>query len=141
MAVITNTLINNIGTAVTDNYFYQDWGTSSSTTSNNQLWVQSVPVPLQGGGVISSDPPRREFNKYVNASDLLETFIQDMGALGLSQKEFLDLPVNAFITWLVLKAAVADGEDPLWRCGSCGRFTKDGLVACGPTHARRLLAA
>ena len=82
---------------------------------------------------------RREFNRYVNASDLLEEFIGDMASLGINQKQFLALPINAFITWLVLKASQADDEAAYWRCNACGRFTRQGLIACGPPHVMKML--
>lgn len=54
---------------------------------------------------------RREFNPYLNASDLLVSFIKEVGHLdGVNQDEILRLPVEAFINWLVLQAATKDGD-------------------------------
>lgn len=54
----------------------------------------------------------REFNRYVNASDLLEEFIDFVdGVGGIDKDAFMALPVESFIRWLVLRAAQADGED------------------------------
>lgn len=53
----------------------------------------------------------REFNRYVNASDLLEEFIDFVdGVGGIDKDRFLALPIETFIRWLVLRAAQADGE-------------------------------
>lgn len=81
----------------------------------------------------------REFNPYVNASDLMEAFIRDMRTFGVRQAELLDLPVQLFINWLILNAARQDGEpapagvvapeehlaarpSKVPRCLECGRF-------------------
>lgn len=52
----------------------------------------------------------REFNPYVNASDLLERFIEEAGRLGVEQTRMLKLPVEAFINWLIREAAKKDGD-------------------------------
>jgi hypothetical protein len=52
----------------------------------------------------------REFNPYMNASDLLETFIRDLGKLGVTQSGMLEVPVMAFIHWLAIEAAKKDGD-------------------------------
>jgi hypothetical protein len=53
----------------------------------------------------------REFNPFLNASDQLEHFIREVGRLdGVEQTEVLDLPVGSFINWLVLQAALRDGD-------------------------------
>lgn len=112
----------------------------------------------------------REFNPYLNASDLLEKFIKDMGEEDVRQNELLKLPVSVFIHWLVLQAAVKDGDStddlpslkdvlPIvlpalpapvkltkWpRCMSCGRFifkkyANLQLFVCSPSHMGRVLA-
>jgi len=92
----------------------------------------------------------REFNPFVNASDLLESFIKDMGKLGAKQGNALNIPINLFIHWLIFKAAEKDNDLPKlfdpklymmngmkkflplpdvkrkWnvRCGWCGKFIK-----------------
>lgn len=103
----------------------------------------------------------REFNPYINASDLLEDFIRDLGDLGVRQGEVLRVPVLAFVHWLIRKAAQKDG-DPLeqlppiqaalpapmkkilHRCNSCGRFIKMSWAAhniffCSPQHMQALI--
>jgi len=96
----------------------------------------------------------REFNRHINASDLLESFIKDLGNLGVKQSEVLDIPIEIFINWLIFKAAEQDGDDtpdevPLLessvkphkhpRCLCCGRFIKKVLsehkiLFCNPEH-------
>lgn len=112
----------------------------------------------------------RAFNRYVNASDLLEEFIDFIGTVGgVSKDAFLELPVELFIRWLVLRAAQADGEsfndaaleqdvrrlvapqsvpEPAPKrahCLVCGRFLTDrkvqlGLPICSPEHYAKLEA-
>lgn len=98
----------------------------------------------------------REFNKYMNASDLIEEFIKDVGKLGVTQGQLLKIPINALFVWLVAKAAEADGEEPpadipklamlpevrdniAPKCKCCGRFLtlqkhKLGINFCNSEH-------
>ena len=98
----------------------------------------------------------REFNRYLNGSDLLEEFIKFVSKVGpISKAEFFDLPIELFIQWLVIRAAEADGEDhdyapviaaiPLalpnpnkphtTRCKCCGRFIHNReLTFCSAEH-------
>lgn len=97
----------------------------------------------------------REFNPYINASDLLEHFIEAVGVLdGVDQGEILRLPIEAFINWLILQAAKRDGDCtrglptveqalpppprlslpspttlPRPRCAACGRFIRKAWAA------------
>ena len=57
-------------------------------------------------------PAERDFNRFMNASDLLEKFVEYVKTLSVTQKEFMGLPIELFINWLILHAAEADGEDP-----------------------------
>jgi len=53
----------------------------------------------------------REFNRFLNASDLLEAFIEEVGKLDcVDQTQILRLPIEAFINWLILRAAQKDGD-------------------------------
>jgi hypothetical protein len=53
----------------------------------------------------------REFNRYLNASDLLEAFIRFCGKEArVRRTEMLGLPIKLFIAWLVMEAAKADKE-------------------------------
>lgn len=54
----------------------------------------------------------REFNRYINASDLIEEFIRFVGKLGCRQSQVMNVPLGLFINWLVLRAAESDGEEP-----------------------------
>jgi hypothetical protein len=107
----------------------------------------------------------REFNPYINAADLLEAFIGEAGKWGVDQTSVLDLPVGAFINWLVLRAAERDGDNKEGlpsvesalalpnpnprptapRCGLCGRFIRQAWAAaqiafCSPEHMQLRLA-
>jgi hypothetical protein len=53
-----------------------------------------------------------DFNAYLNASDKLEDFIRYCGEQGVRQDEMLSIPVRHFVAWLVVEAALADGEEP-----------------------------
>jgi hypothetical protein len=99
----------------------------------------------------------REFNRFINASDLLEQFIRDLGALRVPQDKVLQIPLELFISWLVIKAAEADGDTPPQdtprlehatstlrapRCRWCGRFirqamAKQMMVFCNGQHFTR----
>lgn len=88
----------------------------------------------------------REFNPYLNASDLLAKFIGYCGTLGVRQDEVLRLPVELFVQWLVVEAAARD-DDPLPegmkpmpqlvrphvapRCRWCRRFVPRWFAAVG----------
>ncbi len=94
----------------------------------------------------------REFNRYLNASDLLEEFIKFVAGIGhISKREFFNLPVELFIQWLVIRAAEADGEEPDYtpvvkalpnlkkrhstRCKCCGKFIQNReLLFCNIEH-------
>lgn len=103
----------------------------------------------------------REFNRYLNASDLLVDFVRFAGSLDVRQSEVLDLPIDLFINWLIVQAAEADGESPpddividqhpslnhkalprpkhSTRCVHCGKYVvsskqKDLLPACNKFH-------
>ncbi len=110
--------------------------------------------------------PLREFNRYINASDLLEEFVDFVGSVGgIDKQGFFDLPVELFIRWLVIRAAEADGDDApedeavlkaslapkalpapapkVWRnCKCCGKFVtkkkaEHGLFFCSTEHYER----
>lgn len=103
----------------------------------------------------------REFNRYLNASDLLEAFIRFCGKEArVRRHEMLNLPIKLFIAWLVLEAAKADKEPepddikliPDLRkvaapqCRSCGQFVsldrhRAGLVFCSTMCFEKAQAA
>jgi len=104
----------------------------------------------------------REFNRFINASDLLQEFICFLGKQGLRQSEVLSVPIELFVSWLVPQAAEADGEEnpedivpvenhPKFieckkkvmagKCLRCGRFissnkVKTGFNFCNIDHAQ-----
>ena len=127
--------------------------TANFTVGSNALTV-TYGIPAQGGRIPiptiqgRSNPPR-DFNRYLNASDMLEEFIRFCGRLGVSQAEMMSLPVELFANFLVTEAAKEDGEDPpeeaevrrpQYRCLSCGQYIprKMGIAGfnyCSPAHA------
>lgn len=94
----------------------------------------------------------REFNRYINASDLLEEFIDFVDNIGgFDKQRFLNLPIETFIQWLVLRAAQADGEtveeDKIAierkvrqsHCRVCGKFvskkkSSNNIPFCSTEH-------
>jgi len=102
----------------------------------------------------------REFNKYINASDLLEGFINFLGEQGMKQIDVLKTPIEIFITWLIFKAAEQDKIDEETtlkeledktkqlkhsnRCLFCGKFIskkfkKLGINFCNTLHLERYM--
>lgn len=103
----------------------------------------------------------REFNRFINASDLLAEFVQFLGAdARLSGPEALKIPVELFVSWLVVRAAESDGEDVeegdrlrltagahslrAPRCKHCGRFIArrravHGVMFCSGEHQEQWL--
>jgi len=105
----------------------------------------------------------REFNRFINASDLLQEFIIFLGTLGVKQGQVLNIPIELFINWLVFKAAEQDHESPPSnltppeshprllavkeranspKCLCCGRFIRKdvadkGFNFCDGSHASR----
>jgi len=105
----------------------------------------------------------REFNRFINASDLLQDFIKFLGTKGVKQGQVLDIPVELFINWLVFKSAEQDEDLPPEnmipteshpkllsarknkmppKCLCCGKFIKKDLAEkgfnfCSGNHASR----
>ena len=77
----------------------------------------------------------REWNPFMHVSDMMEQFIEDAGKYGVRQSEFLDMPIEVFINWLIFKAAEADGETPpvadIGRNSRLRRFTQPTCLHCG----------
>ena len=100
---------------------------------------ETISIDDSNAKVLYKSQPIREFNKYLNASDLLEEFIKFCAEQKVTKKDFTDLPINMFILWLIVRAAEAD-EDPTdevlpllttaikkrkvhsHRCKCCGKF-------------------
>ena len=90
----------------------------------------------------------KDFNKYIEGSSLLEDFIKDCGTAGIRQSEFMSIPIEVFIHWLIYKAALKD-DDPLPngvyapenhpetkkmklpRCLACGKFISPAFTEAG----------
>lgn len=89
----------------------------------------------------------REFNKYLNASDLIEEFIRFLGKhKKVRQSDILSVPIETFINFLIYQSAIADGLEPEQqtylrasrlprlaapRCGYCQRFVRRDLAMRG----------
>lgn len=93
---------------------------------------------------VEKSRPPREFNKYVNASDLLQEFIGFLAQHKVKRSEFGVLPVELFVKWLIVRACEEDREEPnvqlqipkrtRARCLGCQRFM---LRAPAPFHDAR----
>lgn len=134
-ATITNCIVNNSSVGVWAN---TTASTISTTPTDTYVWYDTLPKDKKlEPGTIHKLPDGskvvvdfngnyeiidknaivtyqanniREFNKYVNASDLLESFIRDVGKLGVKQKDIFSLPIDLFINWLIVKAAEKDDD-------------------------------
>lgn len=102
----------------------------------------------------------REFNRFLNASDLLEEFVKDCGQYGVRKQDFFEITVDVFINWLIVKAALHDGDPvptaeinenrrlkrlSLPKCHHCGRFIprewlRRGINFCSGSHLDAFLA-
>jgi hypothetical protein len=101
----------------------------------------------------------REFNPFVNSSDLLAEFIRYLGTLNVKRSEVTSLPIGLFISWLIIRAAEAD-RDPIPedvvpvpqhkllkarihpQCNNCHKFIKrisatSGFLYCNPLCAEK----
>ncbi len=100
-----------------------------------------------------------EFNRYVNASDLLEEFLRYLRSMGVTRKDVMKVDLGVFITWLIVAAAEADGMEkpseevlmlesqvkPIMRqpiCKCCKRFiprkvAEAGVFFCNGAHMDR----
>lgn len=53
----------------------------------------------------------RDFNRYINASDLLEEFLRYLRSMGVKRKDVMKVDLGVFISWLIIAAAEADQID------------------------------
>lgn len=116
----------------TTGWFTISGGTGGTTASFLSTGASNYPYP-------QPTPDPRVLNRYLNASDLLEEFIRDLKPLGVKQDEVLNVPIELFINWLVIRSAEEDGiEDhdaPALpdlierndRCKSCGRYVTNSI--------------
>jgi len=127
-------------------------GTGNATTSTGDWWYPnitsatdtmtittgstggySIQTPITYVAAPQRVQPPMEFNKYINASDLIEEFIKFAGKENLKPGEVLELPMDLFIKWLVIRACEEDQEEPNVtlalpaprqqpKCLGCGQF-------------------
>ncbi len=149
-----NATQNSAATTTTANWVTANWTTGTATPTqsfrigtNNGITLTTNPQ----ASITNQQPPvgaPREFNKYVNASDLLEEFIRWLGTQKVKQHEVLALPLELFVKWLVINASEADGEEPevvmpplRGRCRQCGQFMRRTEVPLHPACAVRYFEA
>lgn len=126
--------IQSVGTTMNNNIHFIDntWGTGSTnaTFKLDRYWD----VDLTDDAPVRRLAPPREFNRFINASDLMEEFIRYAGEHGARQGDVLTLPIELFVKWLVINACEADGEEPNVtlelprraqpRCSGCQRWMR-----------------
>ncbi len=137
-------------------------------TDNSELELQDgTVIHLDGKGnyriddanarVIYKGNQVREFNRFVNASDIFEEFIHYVGKLGVTREQLPKLPVELFIKYIIIRATEEDGDlvpeemklehhpalmaprKHTSRCLSCGRFVRKvnvqkGIPFCTQVH-------
>lgn len=120
------------------------WSTSNTTTATTTPITYTLsPLPTydpdQIGPPPARLPPPRAFNRYINASDLLEEFIRWLGTQRVRQRQVLELPLDLFVKWLVIRACEEDQEEPnvtlelpapppRLRCVQCQRYMPKSKV-------------
>lgn len=107
--------------------------TASGTNYVTLNTQQVLPTPSGTPLIVRPASVPEAFNKYVNASDLLEEFFKYLGDLKVREREMRELPMDLFIKWLVIRACEEDKEEPgvalvlpapkvQLRCIQCRRF-------------------
>lgn len=72
----------------------------------------NILCPAGHGGVLPAQPDRHHPpNRFLEASDRLEEFLRSMSAEGVGRAELLELPIELFISWLIVEAATAEGSE------------------------------
>lgn len=122
---------------------------------------ESITINDSDAKILYKTKSVREFNPYLNASDLLEEFISYCAKQKISKKDFSELPISLFILWLIVRAAEAD-EDPVdevlpllttavkkrkvhsHRCKCCGKFLtkkyeQHQISFCNTDHMNKYL--
>lgn len=128
---------------------------SQYSTWVDSTWVDDALAPQPQRGRY----PPRDFNKYLNASDLLGEFFDYLATLGIKKRDINQINVKLFVAWLVIRAAEADGEakpqaEVLMledgvkkakpRCRHCQRFITHrrysaGVQFCSGAHSDKFL--
>lgn len=129
------------------NYQFAKMGYAAQQASQAiNAYSPGGPVPhaswMDASGYYPPDPnarplPPRSFNRYLNASDLLEEFITFIGNEGVRPDDMMQMPVELFVKWLIVRACEQDNEappaevklelpapTPQPRCLGCQRFMK-----------------
>lgn len=98
-------------------------------------WISSNPFASDSFLKRLRKTPPLEFNQFVNASDVLENFIQFCENESINLNDFKKLPIELYIIWLVQEAEKADDinsddgslkkltkqiKNP--KCVNCGKF-------------------
>lgn len=149
--VIKNYLNNDVGLDIKLRHLKVKKGWTVETPDNTIISIDdngNIEIKDDEAKIIYKANRIREFNRYLNASDLLEEFIHFVGTLGAKQHEVLTIPIELFINWLIIEASKFDGEEPpalpvsnpkiLNRCLCCGRFITKASAQlakfCNPDH-------
>lgn len=146
--------------SITTSLNTMNWSTTYTTstqtaTTTGDTWYVLSPSYTQTPGpnpMQARRPAPREFNRYLNASDLLEEFIAWLGTEGVRSGEVMDLPIELFVKWVIVRACEADDEEPNVelvvprrpqpRCLGCQRFMarRTRVPLHGPRCAERHFA-
>jgi len=111
--------------------------TSTSTATTNANIVFSTNAYAYGKLISNPNPqpdpqrPPREFNKYLNSSDLLEEFIKWLGTQGVKQREVMTIPLEIYIKWLVIRTCEEDNEPPTIEMPALSIYKQRRCLGCG----------
>lgn len=115
-----------------------EYETNDGRNSGRKITIQ-LPPGVTADGVSPREAPKKEFNPFINASDMLEQFIEFLGTQDVKQTEVLGMPIELFIQWLILQACTADQVElpkeliaaiprewlpPQPRCSYCQRWMR-----------------
>lgn len=145
-------MINFNGAGVSPQFITNQFTNNKWWRNGGSSYTFDYTTDITTAGYDTQPPPRRpaprEFNRYLNASDLLEEFIRFAGERGADADEILQLPIELFVKWLIIRAAEADQEEPPIampplralpapqpRCLGCGRWMRRTIAI--PLHDTR----
>jgi hypothetical protein len=87
-------------------------GTIVSVGARGEATVIKQMQPIQQRfGPSPCDPPRN-WHPYLGTSDVIEEFLEHARTKGMTQEEFVVMPMKVFLNWLVVQSARRDGEAP-----------------------------
>lgn len=115
-------------------------------TQASKALAGSPYTPPQESLQVIRRPAPLNFNKFINASDLMEDFVRFLGENDVKKKDALSIPIESFVKWLIIRACEEDQEEPnitlqlpaprrQTRCLGCQRFLKEGVEI--PIHDER----